>query len=235
LLLKQTEQCRLPGMKQVSPTADPLHFSSYYRWLVINRELKFKADSHSLLDIGCDNGEFLRSQRSRIRVGVDLEPHVSSGNGLAIVQADANQLPFRQGQFMTVTAFDIIEHIPDDDRFLESALDMLAPGGTLFLSTPADETYIFPRFLNERAMKGWNHQRIGYIPEVLTGMIPADYEVSLVRWNSWAFRHLYLLTKLTSFASKPLSRGLMRMCFELDRRLRPARGHIYLLATRPAA
>lgn len=46
------------------------------------------------------------------------------------------QLPHKLGQFDTIVSFETIEHVPDDQLFIEQMYRMLNPGGTLILSTP---------------------------------------------------------------------------------------------------
>ncbi|WP_280771351.1 class I SAM-dependent methyltransferase [Salipaludibacillus daqingensis] len=43
------------------------------------------------------------------------------------------------GTFDTILSFETIEHVPNDKDFLENLYELLAPGGTLVLSTPFGE------------------------------------------------------------------------------------------------
>jgi SAM-dependent methyltransferase len=48
----------------------------------------------------------------------------------------ASRLPFGDGAFTLVAAFDIVEHVDDDDAVLSELARVCAPGSTLLLSAP---------------------------------------------------------------------------------------------------
>lgn len=71
-------------------------------------------------------------------LGLDLnEAAVSHFNarGYRVVRADAEQLPYR-GEFDTVVAGELIEHLANPGLFLEGCSRALRPKGRLILSTP---------------------------------------------------------------------------------------------------
>jgi len=209
-----------------------LHFASYYRWLIVSRHLQVRATGNPILDVGCDDGFFLSQQTSTVKVGVDLQPRALSGEGLSVVQADGCRLPFASGAFETVFAFDIIEHIADDWAFLAALLRMLAPGGRLWLSTPTEDSFLFPAFLTRRAMRQWGHQRVGYNVDTLLQHIPAGYQTQARVWSATAFRHTYFLLRILAMLSPALARWGAGLCFEIDRRLSQGRDHIFLEVVR---
>lgn len=47
-------------------------------------------------------------------------------------------LPFCDGAFAVVCAFEVLEHIPDDEEALREIARVLAPGGIFFFSVPVD-------------------------------------------------------------------------------------------------
>ncbi len=53
------------------------------------------------------------------------------------VAADAEGLPFRDGTFDVILAFDVLEHVTDDAGFLRELARVLAPGGALAIHVPA--------------------------------------------------------------------------------------------------
>lgn len=55
--------------------------------------------------------------------------------GLEFIQLDARALPF-ESAFDAIGAFDVIEHITEDEQVLASAFRALRPGGHLFVSVP---------------------------------------------------------------------------------------------------
>jgi SAM-dependent methyltransferase len=53
--------------------------------------------------------------------------------------ADVLELPFDPRSFDTVCSFEIVEHVPDAERFVAELARVLKPGGRLVLSTPRAE------------------------------------------------------------------------------------------------
>ena len=95
-----------------------------------------------LLDVGCgaganavelaSYGEVVASDRS-----LDALGFVRSRGIAKVVAASAPELPFASGSFDVVTAYDIIEHVEDDARFLAELGRVLRPGGALAIHVPA--------------------------------------------------------------------------------------------------
>ena len=69
------------------------------------------------------------------RVALDLIPRgLTAGEGVC---GSATALPFRDGAFEVVAAFDVVEHCADEALALSELVRVLAPGGRLLLSVPA--------------------------------------------------------------------------------------------------
>lgn len=95
-----------------------------------------------ILDIGCGAGanalelsaygEVTASDRS-----LDALSFVRSRGIHSVVAAEAPWLPFRSGAFDVVTAYDVIEHVEDDEAFVAELARVLAPGGALAIHVPA--------------------------------------------------------------------------------------------------
>ena len=69
------------------------------------------------------------------RVTLDLFPRgLTPGEGVC---GSATALPFRDGAFEVVAAFDVVEHCADEALALAELVRVLAPGGRLLLSVPA--------------------------------------------------------------------------------------------------
>lgn len=98
-----------------------------------------------LLDIGCGAGlaaEALARAGHDV-LGLDAAPetievarrHAAAGMTLAYRCGTAEDLGAEGARFDAITAFEVIEHVPDPRAFLATLADLLAPGGVLVLST----------------------------------------------------------------------------------------------------
>jgi len=205
-----------------------MDFHGYYRWLVIKKYLRIKPSHTSLLDVGCDDGYFLSQTEAALKAGVDLNPPPVEKQYSPVIKANACYLPFARGTFDTIFAFDIIEHIQDDRAFLKAIVDVLAEGGTIWLSTPSDRFKIFPPFLTKRAHRGWGHVRAGYSAKELWERMPPGVEVSFRYWNEPFFRTCYLLLRLLDIVSPALANRAAELCAWLDNMFSEGlSGHIF--------
>lgn len=141
----------------------------------------------ALLDLGCGTGGVLREiGGDRLALGVD-----GSMEGLRVcrkkgfervVRADLSCMPFTEGDFETVLALDVIEHLDDDVGFLREAAKMCARGGTLIIAVPAFQ------MLWSQHDETFEHRRrytAGQLREVL---IAAGLEVERITYtNSMLF------------------------------------------------
>jgi SAM-dependent methyltransferase len=123
-----------------------LHF-----WFVARNELivglanKFFPDARKFLEIGCGNGAVLRalfSSRSwDLMVGSELHPsglrHARNRlpHGIEFVQMDASEIP-AVGAFDLTGAFDVIEHIAEDEAVLRGLRSATQIGGGTIISVP---------------------------------------------------------------------------------------------------
>ena len=115
-------------------------------------EGKFRLNSR-VLDIGCYTGSLISdlSQAGFPDVyGVDVDSHaVARGQKLypaleaRITSYDGVTLPFAEATIDVVTMFDVLEHIPNVEKFLSQQVQrVLKPGGTLVFQTPNKYTNI---------------------------------------------------------------------------------------------
>jgi SAM-dependent methyltransferase len=126
----------------------------------------------SFLEVGCGTGfvlEWLAERKAGVRLsGVELHAgglarasrRVPSGDFL---QADARALPFR-GEFDVVGAFDVLEHISEDEVVLAEMHEALGPGGGLLLTVP-QHPWLWSR-VDEHAQHKRRYRRIDLLAKV---------------------------------------------------------------------
>ena len=107
-----------------------------------------------LLDVGCSCGYFLEvAAAGGFDVwGLEFSPSAIAAAAPAvrprIREGSLDALP-ADARFDVVTAFDLIEHVPDPRAFVLECRARLAPGGTLVLSTP-DTGHVLRRLMRSR-------------------------------------------------------------------------------------
>jgi SAM-dependent methyltransferase len=89
-----------------------------------------------MLDVGSADGPSVSWVDASVRrVPLDLDPRgLPPGAG---VSADVMRLPFREGAFDAVGAFDVLEHCEPEAAALAEVSRVLRPGGRLLLTVPA--------------------------------------------------------------------------------------------------
>lgn len=103
---------------------------------------KLAKKSHGrLLEIGCGEGNFLRRARAdfSFACGADLSREglaSAARHGLVLARADAQNLPYKSTSFDFLVAFDLVEHLPEPEKFFAEAVRVLKKGGELILTTP---------------------------------------------------------------------------------------------------
>ncbi len=112
--------------------------------LIQNAIHRFFPKAESLFEIGCGTG-FVLAFLAEHMPSLKLTAGELYRSGLSFVaqrvdsaellQVDACALPFQE-EFDVVGAFDVIEHIDDDQRVLEQIRNSLKPGGGVVLTVP---------------------------------------------------------------------------------------------------
>jgi SAM-dependent methyltransferase len=113
--------------------------------LIVGLADRFFPGARCFLEIGCGNGAVLRALKSSRQwerlVGSDLHPtglsraRARMPNGVEFLQMNALAIP-ASGVFDLIGAFDIIEHVADDEGVLRAMRRALCPGGGAIISVP---------------------------------------------------------------------------------------------------
>ncbi len=112
----------------------------------------------AILEVGCGAGGMLGPLAKYGKVtGLDISrdyiAYCKSRGHERVLTGSGYELPFADASFDVVTAFDTIEHIPDDERVLAELRRVMKPGGLVFVTVPA---YQFLYSQNDRVA---HHQR----------------------------------------------------------------------------
>jgi 2-polyprenyl-3-methyl-5-hydroxy-6-metoxy-1,4-benzoquinol methylase len=149
----------LPAGNSMVAWADEEYSSGAYRDYVAARTMKLRhfedrlidigdrVKPGRLLDLGCSCGYFMEVAASR---GFDVRGVEFSRNAIAAASPKVRDRIFEgtlanmpvDGPFDVVSAFDLIEHVPDPQGLLRQCASLLKPGGTLLISTPDTEHFL---------------------------------------------------------------------------------------------
>jgi SAM-dependent methyltransferase len=103
---------------------------------------------------------------------------VGADRGLAVLRADAADLPFESGSLDLVVAFDVLEHLPDDVGAAREVSRVLRDGGRFLVAVPADER------LWSAHDDAVGHVRRYTRPQLCDTLQQADFEIADARsWN----------------------------------------------------
>ncbi len=119
----------------------PFHDHPTRRYDFAWRRLAGRVGTH--LDLGCNTGEFLDGLARTTDldvVGVDRSDAAlvtARAAGLPVVRTDRwGRLPFADGTFDSLSALDVLEHVPDEVSLLREARRVMRPGGRLVMTVP---------------------------------------------------------------------------------------------------
>lgn len=148
--------CYAPTLAHESPGFRPEHFARLaaleegHFWFRARNELivrmlrRYFPDASNMLEIGCGTGYVLRgvtNARPRLHVSgseIFLEGLSFAAQRLPdadLFQMDARQIPY-ESEFDLVGAFDVVEHIEEDEQVLREVHRALKPGGGAILTVP---------------------------------------------------------------------------------------------------
>jgi 2-polyprenyl-3-methyl-5-hydroxy-6-metoxy-1,4-benzoquinol methylase len=152
--LQYTRSLHIPDIEyeRIEP-GDPEQRILYMRHLVAYRYIYQKIRTgNRVVDIGCGEGygPYLLSTRAAEVIGYDVnekvmisarEKYCRFANNLSFKTYDGLTIPEKDGTCDQVTCFQVIEHIANQERFLEEIKRILKPQGTVAISTPNRLTF----------------------------------------------------------------------------------------------
>lgn len=96
------------------------------------------------LDIGTGRGEgTLEVHKIKHTIGIDYgnrSLNVAKNYDLNLFQADGRHLPFKDRTFNSITALDVLEHVPEPGILLHEVFRTLSDDGLFIFQTPVAET-----------------------------------------------------------------------------------------------
>jgi SAM-dependent methyltransferase len=205
------------------------HFAAFYRSLLIAEQLGLPSSAARVLDVGCDDGYLMSRVAAPLHLGIDMNPRLRPSAAITVVRASATQLPALSDSFDCVLAFDVLEHIEDDRATMREMLRVLAPGGTLWFSTPSVEFRMLPSFLTPYTNRSFGHVRNGYTPAAICALLPdpAHWAVEHFYWNERSLRLSFGALHFINLVAPSLAALLTRLCYQIDRRFTQGqRGHL---------
>jgi len=139
-----------------------------------------------ILDVGCGTGaNLLMLSQYGDAEGVDVSEDALAfcrERGLDRVRLGAGEeLPYEDGTFDLVTAFDVVEHMDDDLAGLREMRRVLRPGGRVFLFVP---TFMFLWGLQDDVS---NHRRRYRLPELQRVLEQAGFEIERATYANITF------------------------------------------------
>lgn len=156
-------------------------------------------EGSDLVDLGCGPGLFLRQVKGKTRrlVGVDHNPDSArdlNAGGIESYSMDFGAFAKVETEaFDVACAFQLIEHLPSVDIFLEPAVRCLRPGGRLFISAPNRGRYGRRRLealdCPPHHVSRWHYDHFSILAEryglTLTAVKrePPTYRLAVLHWH----------------------------------------------------
>ena len=166
-------------------------------------------DGAHVLDIGCHQGEFLRSLGDRIGPSVGLDPLATPATHKRyrlVAETFRAPAPFPDTSFDVVVMLATLEHIVDKDPLARECWRLLRPGGRVIITVPSGFVDVIVHLLCKvRLADGMSlDEHHGYDPR-LTPEVFGKHGFLLERWRRFqlGLNHLFVLQKPLAVASPP--------------------------------
>jgi len=101
-------------------------------WRFLEEQIACIKENALILDVGAGRGDFEDALKGRKSLALDVYPYPE----IDIVCDLTATNPFRENSFDVILLFNVMEHVYDTHRLLESLSAMLKPNGMLIVSIP---------------------------------------------------------------------------------------------------
>lgn len=195
-----------------------MRLGTYYRSLMLDK-LGITANKDFVLDVGCFDGYWLsQQQHAKIKIAVDINP-VNKYENVMYIKGDALNLPFKNDVFDQVFAFDVIEHVENDKRFLNELCNVCKVDSEIIISTPHKKIKIYPPFLTNWVSKKWGHLRVnGYLDKEIKNLTKKNVVHEFFHIKEAFYRFFYFPARLLWGFNENLTKIFVKMIVYLDTR-----------------
>jgi len=178
-----------------------------------------------MLDLGCGNGAqtvYFKAVARNI-LGLDVVPIDRAESSVGVgafdfVRSDASALPVKNGLFDLVTAFEVLEHFPDDSAAVGEVARSLKPDGYFLFSVP-NKWWLFESHGADVPGFNWLPWNripfVGWLPEVLHGKIARARIYTMKRARKLVTDHGFSVVN-SGYVTAPLDvlpEGIIRRFF----------------------
>lgn len=101
-------------------------------WQFLKEQLSFRDYDALILDVGAGRGDFSTALEKRPFISLDIYPYPE----VDIVCDLTKTNPFQPNSFETVLLFNVLEHIYDTNKLMQSLTTILKPDGSLLVAIP---------------------------------------------------------------------------------------------------
>lgn len=159
-------------------------------WQNAWREVESEAKPAAILDIGCFDGAFLaKLERGWHRYGVEPNPVAAERAGSrgieilgeTLATVDRLQIP----SLDVITAFDLLEHLPDPMFVVAFASDTLHTGGRLIIASGDTDAWSW-RFMGSQYWYSAIPEHLSFINEPWIRHAAAQHSMELVRLERYS-------------------------------------------------